>query len=130
MSYIKKAIKILSSNLVEHAKVEMKMVGLDKPDADYDGMLYNAVLELIEVFASQGHSGFSAELTLELFNELAKFQNLSDITANEAEWEDISEMWGSAHWQNKRNSALFSEDNGKTYYNVEDKENVVYTSKV
>jgi hypothetical protein len=59
------------SRLVEHATKELVRVGLLDHDADYDGQLGVDVLELMIVFAKQGHSGSSAEITIELFTKLA-----------------------------------------------------------
>ncbi len=64
------------SNLVTHAIEQLTKHGLYKEDADYGGMLGAAVETLIRVFAAQGHSGFSAGLTIELFTRLAKFEDL------------------------------------------------------
>lgn len=64
------------SNLVNHAQKELDKVGLFDKDADYDGMLGEAVLELITTFANQGHSGMSAQMTRELFYKLSNFDNL------------------------------------------------------
>lgn len=64
------------SNLVDHAIKELKRVGLFDKNADYDGMLGDAALELIEVFAAQGHSGMSAEMTIQLFERLARFKEI------------------------------------------------------
>jgi hypothetical protein len=60
------------ARLVEHATKELVRVGLLDSDADYNGELGIGVLELIMVFAKQGHSGTSAEMTIELFTKLAK----------------------------------------------------------
>lgn len=64
------------SNLVNHATAELKKAGLFDKDSDYDGMLGEGVLELITVFANQGHSGYSAQITRELFNKLSNFEEL------------------------------------------------------
>ena len=64
------------SRLVEHATKELVRVGLLDHDADYDGELGIGVLELIMVFAKQGHSGESAESTITLFTKLAKRESL------------------------------------------------------
>lgn len=64
------------SRLVEHAEKELKKAGLFDKDSDYDGMLGDAVLELITTFAKQGHSGFSAQMTRELFHKLSNFEEL------------------------------------------------------
>jgi hypothetical protein len=103
-------------SLVEHARNELQAAGVFNKDSDYDGMLGNAVMELVEVFAKQGHSGFSAETTLQLFDEVARFRNLTPITNNPDEWEKRDELT----WQNKRRSTLFSRDGGKTWYDIQD----------
>lgn len=64
------------SNLVNHAKKELTKAGLYGADSDYDGMLGRGVEELITVFAAQGHSGYSAGVTRELFYKLSNFEEL------------------------------------------------------
>ena len=116
------------SKLVSHAEFEMKRVGLDKPDSDYDGMLYDAVLRLVKCFADDGHSGFSAMQTLKIFMRVAQFKTLSPITNDPSEWSDVSDMGGpdgKPVFQNRRDSACFSNDGGKTYYSVDDEKREV-----
>lgn len=62
------------SNLINHANAELKKAGLFDKDSDYDGELGKGVLQLITVFAGQGHSGMSAEMTIQLFTKLARFE--------------------------------------------------------
>lgn len=64
------------SNLIDHANKELTRVGLFDKDSDYDGELGRGVLELITVFANQGHSGMSAEMTVQLFEKLARFKEI------------------------------------------------------
>lgn len=64
------------SNLIDHANKELQKAELFDKDADYDGMLGDAVLELITTFAKQGHSGYSASMTRELFYKLSNFEEL------------------------------------------------------
>ena len=64
------------SNLVNHANEQLQKAGLFDNDSDYDGELGKGVLELIIVFANQGHSGYSAELTVQLFSKLARFEEI------------------------------------------------------
>lgn len=65
------------SRLVEHAVKELLRVGLfDHADVDYNGKLAVDVTELVILFAKQGHSGASAELTIDLFTKLAKREML------------------------------------------------------
>lgn len=48
----------------------LKELGLYDVDADYGGMIGKAVEDLSLSWSKQGHSGTSAEITLEVFNEL------------------------------------------------------------
>ena len=112
------AVILVARNLYEHSKDELIRAGVFDKDADYGGLLGNAVMELIETFRKQGHSGMSAQLTLDLFNRCAQYGNLTPITSSADEWDDVSEMSGYPHWQNKRNSKYFSKDGGKSWYSV------------
>ena len=111
----------MMSNLINHAQTEMNRAGLFEEDADYGGAHAKAVMDLIELFASQQHSGMSAAITLGIFSKLARFEPLTPITSDPEEWEDVSEQSGYALWQNKRQSTSFSEDGGKTWYDIEDR---------
>ncbi len=108
--------------LVEHTKDELERAGLFDEDSDYGGMLADAVMAIMKVFAKQGHSGFSAAMCRELFHRLSNFETLTPITSEPEEWYDISVACGGEKgkmWQNTRNPAIFSEDGGETWYNVE-----------
>jgi hypothetical protein len=64
------------ARLVEHAAKELVRVGLFDRDSDYDGEIGIGVMALIMLFGSQGHSGGSAEITIELFTKLARRETL------------------------------------------------------
>lgn len=107
--------------LVEHADREMTLAGLKGPAADYDGMIYEGVMALMKVFASQGHSGGSAHQTREIFTRLSNFENLTGLTDDPKEWMDVSEVGGGIGkplWQSRRNPSFFSGDAGKTWYDI------------
>jgi hypothetical protein len=108
------------SNLVKHAERELKLAGLFDKDSDYDGELGKAVLELVKVFAKQGHSGFSAHQTLRIFNEVASYKPLTPIGKSKDEWMEVSDMSSEPMWQNTRRSTTFSRDGGKTWYDIDD----------
>jgi len=97
--------------LVEHARRELQAAGLFDKDADYDGMVAEAVMELIQKFADQGHSGASASMTRQLFAKLANFQPLGPLTGADDEWNDV----GHGVWQNNRCSHVFKEADGRAY---------------
>ncbi len=102
-------------SLESHAKYELARAGLFDKDSDYGGMIAESVLDLIKLFASQGHSGGSAQCVIKLFDTLVKFNNLSPLTGEDSEWNDVSDISGEYMLQNKRNSAVFKSSKG-TYY--------------
>jgi hypothetical protein len=104
------------SNLIEHAKYELKRAGLFDKDADYGGAHAKAVMDLIETFDQQGHSGMSAAITLRLFYDLAQFKPIGPITSDPGEWTEVTD----GMWQNKRRGTAFSRDGGKTWYDIDD----------
>jgi len=120
------------SNLYQHALTELKLAGLLDKDSDYNGMLGEAVLDIVEIFAKQGHSGFSAAMTVQLLEKLLRYEALTEITNNPEEWFNCVEKYGKdvvgadiSLFQCKRNPALFSTDGGKTYYNVDRRDEVI-----
>ena len=104
------------SNLVLHAERELKLAGMFDKDADYDGELAPAILEVVKTFSKYGHSGMSASIAISVLEKLLRFQTLTPITSNSDEWMEV----GTSMWQNKRNPAIFSKDGGKTWYDVND----------
>ena len=75
------------------------------------------VLELIEVFANQGHSGFSAGYVAGLFDQLVHWRPLTPLTGDDDEWNDVS-MYSTDKrptYQNKRCSRVFKEADGRVY---------------
>jgi hypothetical protein len=108
------------SNLVKHAKKELELAGLFDKDSDYNGMVGDAVLELVKVFSKQGHSGFSANWVLDIFDKVARYQNLTPIGKSKDEWMNVSDMSSEPMWQNTRRGTTFSRDGGKTWYDIDD----------
>ena len=106
-------------SLIEHAKTELQLAGLfDKEGDFYDGMTGKAVMELIEVFAKQGHSGMSAPYVISIFEKVANFKPLIGITGKDEEWGAVRDLGVGGSWyQNKRCSAIFKDGkDGRPYY--------------
>lgn len=97
------------SNLVAHAKRELELVG-EEPE------IIDGYLKVIQAFADMGHSGGSASVAIPVINELLQFNNLTPLTDDPSEWNNVSDISGEEMWQNRRNSEAFSTDGGKTYY--------------
>lgn len=117
------------SKLVEHAKRELTLAKLYREDSvdshitdEYDNAIAAAVIELVQVFADQRHSGMSAAMTRGLLIRLLSYDTLSPLTNNPDEWNFIpEEMSGEPDglWQNIRNSSAFSKDAGRTYWTLD-----------
>lgn len=99
--------------IVDYAKRELKYL-LDSEE-EYDNRMAEAVLELLNVFAEQGHSGFSASCCIQLFSRLAKYKPLGPLTGEDDEWNKI----GDNLFQNKRYGAVFKEGKDGKAYNIE-----------
>lgn len=99
----------------EYAKSELTRAGIFDKDADYGGMLGGAVMELIEVFNKQGHSGGSAPMVVSMFSKLAMHEPLMGITGEDDEWMDVCD--DGSTFQNKRLSNVFKEGkDGRPYF--------------
>lgn len=100
------------SNLVEHAKRELSLIGEEEETVE-------GYLKIIQAFSNMNHSGGSASVAIPVINRLLQFQNLTALTNDPDEWmyfsEDIAGIRGGV-WQNLRNSSAFSNDGGRTYY--------------
>ena len=111
-------------SLYSHAKYELELIG----EFEYGPELKNSILELIEVFAKQRHSGGSASLCREIFHKLVNYEPLTPLTGQDTEWTEISENV----FQNKRCSRVFKD--GTIAYDIEglifkDKGGNYYTNK-
>jgi hypothetical protein len=93
----------IGSPLYEHAKRELEQVG-----DIYDGMVNSAALDIVGVFAAQGHSGGSAAITTQLVERLMRYEPLTPLTGEDDEWGEI----GSGQFQNKRCSHVFKNADG------------------
>lgn len=101
-------------NLKQHAERELKLAGIFDKDSDYNGALGKSVMELIEVFSKQGHSGASASRVISLFKTVVSYKNLMPLTGENKEWNEISET-RKGLFQNNRVSSVFKKNN-KAYY--------------
>lgn len=111
----------VNENLTNFAQNELKLAGLFDKDSDYEGMIGEAVMELIQTFAKQDHSGCSAGLTREIFDKLSSFKPLTELTDSLDEWMKVGEDKGlGTCWQSKRCPSCFSHDGGKTYYDLDE----------
>ena len=92
--------------LVEHAERELALIPED--DEEFKAAILNAV----KAFAAYGHSGSSAFIGMYMLDDLLRFRNLSPLTNDPKEWNEVAD----GVWQSTRNSEAFSRNGGKTYY--------------
>lgn len=98
------------SNFEAFAKDELTRAGMFDKDSDYGGMLGEAVMKMIRVFAEEGHSGFSANMAVNIFSRLAKYEPLTPLTGADDEWTEVEP----GVFQNKRCGHVFKQ-NGEAY---------------
>lgn len=115
------------STMTDWARNELQMAGLFDKDSDYEGMLGEAVMELMDRFSEQGHSGFSAGLVSSIFDRLSHHKPLSELTSDPLEWNEVGSQWPARTssgtgkvYQSRRSPDCFSEDGGLTYYSIDD----------
>ncbi len=111
-------------SLITYAESELKRAGLFDEDSNYSGKIGIAALEMIKQFSSEGHSEQSAGLCLSIFERLARFKPLSPIEnpmidGSFVDHTNISDR--KSTFQSTRLSSLFSNDNGKTWYDIDRK---------
>lgn len=98
-------------SVVEFAKSEMNRMWLEADEIQ--DMVKSNVIELLEVFEKQGHSGFSAPYVLNVFNKLAMFKPIVQLTGEDSEWADV----GNGMYQNNRCPAVFKDGkDGDAYW--------------
>jgi hypothetical protein len=95
------------STLLQHTKSELRAAGLFDADADFNGDIAVQVTALMETFVAYGHSGASAERTLEVFNRVANHRQITPLTGADDEWDDP--MGDGEMLQNKRNPLVFKD---------------------
>jgi hypothetical protein len=119
--------------LKEYAEKEMSIAW---PESDEtQDMIKKDILEVIDVFSNQGHSGMSGAYTLNCLDRLLRLKPLTPLTGADDEW---GKPYGfDETQQNKRCSSVFrnrfdnktahdiegkvfSSDGGKTFYSCRD----------
>ena len=104
--------------MIEKAKYELDLILKqceDEEERKMQEVINKNILDLVEMFANQGHSGFTANYTINILTKLLKQSFITPLTGEDDEWTEVSK----GVYQNKRESAIFKETdrfNGKPYY--------------
>lgn len=91
------------SNLVKHAERELDLIGMTEDSDEMNVCMRNNILELMEVFSKQGHSGFSSSFLTNCLEKLMRFEPISPLTGEDSEWNKV----GEGMYQNNRCSRVF-----------------------
>jgi hypothetical protein len=96
------------SNLVNHAKRELALIG--HAEDEMQAAMNAHIIRMVETFADEGHSGFSASYAVAALEKLLRFEPLTPLTGSDDEWMEV----GDGLFQNVRCSHVFKED-GNAY---------------
>lgn len=107
------------TKMVEKAKYELDLLleqcGDDEEARRMQKVINKNLLDLVELFASQGHSGFTANYTIKNLIKLLNQSFITPLTGAEEEWNEVTP----GVYQNKRESRIFKQHDrfeGKPYY--------------
>ena len=98
------------SNLIDFAADEMA-VWLSEEADPMDRRAAENVMELIQTFSNQNHSGMSGSWVLSVFERLACFKPISPLTGEDDEWMETPHDI----YQNKRCPSVFKGPDGRAY---------------
>ncbi|MBK3745284.1 hypothetical protein G3A39_39565 [Paraburkholderia aspalathi] len=98
--------------IIDFAKRELEMLRGPNPAPDkMQDQIETAILDIVDKFAGQGHSGSSASYTIACIEKLLRFEPLTPLTGVDDEWANVSD----GLYQNKRCSRVFKDANGQVY---------------
>lgn len=98
-------------NLMQHADRELPPPGDDEMQA----LMNTQLKELVLVFSTHGHSGFSAAWARALLSKLLAYEPIGPLTGEPHEWVEV----GAGVFQNNRCGRVFKQAdrfNGQAYY--------------
>ena len=103
-------------NTLEYCKSELDIIGLTEDSEDeMNRMMRKHILHMMQEFADEGHSGFSASYAIKILTKLMDFKPLTPLTGKDDEWTDVSDYGTQPRYQNKRRSSVFKDSNGECY---------------
>jgi hypothetical protein len=113
------------ADLVNFAKQELDLLNKGPyadqktEDADMQFNMNDCIMELVQQFAKQDHSGSSAYYLIDVLNKLMSYQPLTPLTCDDSEWMNVSEHSDTSHgpvYQSIRCPAVFKVGDNKPYY--------------
>ena len=93
---------------IHYAKEELKRLRTDDEPDEMQDMMDAHILKMVQTFADEGHSGFSAAYAIGILEKLLRFEPLTPLTGDDGEWSEV----GPGQWQNRRCPRVFKDENG------------------
>lgn len=103
-------LKAQPAGLLAHAERELPHIGTDEMGA----LMAEQLKELVLVFGTHGHSGFSAGYATAVLQKLLRYEPIAPLTGEPGEWNEV----GDGVFQNNRCSRVFKQAdrfNGQAY---------------
>lgn len=101
------------SNIVKHMRAELPAG--DPEGDDMQKQMNDHLVMMGQLFALEGHSGFSAGYAIGALNKLLDFQPLGPLTGEDSEW-TLLDYADEMKWQNKRCGSVFKRADGTAYH--------------
>ena len=103
------------NNFEKHAREEFRAAGWMDENGDIkdemQALICANVLDLLNLFSKQGHSGTSAPYAINMFRRLVNFKAITPLTGEDWEWNHVADNL----WQNKRCSSVFKNEKGEAH---------------
>jgi len=116
-------------DLKTYAIDELTRIGMYGSGDEMNDAMGDHILKMVDVFAEEGHSGFSAEYAIGILQKLLRWEPLLPLTGEDDEWYEKD-----GFFQNKRCSRVFKDRKDGQAYDIRGKvfvepDGVSYTSR-
>lgn len=117
------------TDLRTYAIDELTRIGMYGSGDEMNDAMCDHILKMVDVFAEEGHSGFSAAYAISILQKLLRWEPLSPLTGEDDEWNEEN-----GSFQNKRCSRVFKNGKDGQAYDIRGKvfvepDGVSYTSR-
>ena len=73
------------STFLNYAKSEFDIIGMTEDSEDEINQdMRKCILDIVQMFADQGHSGFSASYAINILEKLLRYEPLSPLTGEDS----------------------------------------------
>lgn len=102
------------SEMINFAKRELALLRSSDEADEMQDMMDNHILDIVQRFSDEGHSGFSAGHAVSILEKVLRFEPVTPLTGADDEWTKLDYGENMAA-QNKRCSHVFKRADGTAY---------------